>query len=56
MFPGGDDIGNVSSLSRTSKISMDSISKRGVISKKRMSNNVKINDEALDPLKGLLKC
>ena len=56
MFPGGDDLSTVSSLSRTSKISMDSISTRGMISKNRMRENVKINDEALDPFKGLLKC
>ena len=36
MFPGGDDLSNVSSLSRTSKISMDSISTRGMIYKNRM--------------------
>ena len=56
MFPGGDDISTVSSLSRTPKISMDSISTRGVIAKKIMSKNVKINYKALDPFKGLLKC
>ena len=56
MFPGGDDLSTVSSLSRTSKRSMDSISTKGMIDKKRMRKNVKINDEALDPFKGLLKC
>ena len=56
MFPGGDDLGTVSSLSRASKISMYSISTRGMISENRMRNNVTINDEALDPFKGLLKC
>ena len=55
MFPGGDDIITVSSFSQTSKISMDSVSTRGMISKNRMRENVKINDEALDPFKGLLK-
>ena len=55
IFPGGDDISNVSSLSRTSKISMNSIITRGMISKNRTRENVTINDEALDPFKGLLK-
>ena len=55
VFPGGDDLSNVSSLSQTSKISMDSIITRGLISKNRMRENVKINDEALDPFKRLLK-
>ena len=55
MFPGGDDLSTVSSLSRTSKISMDSIITRCMISKNIMRKNVKINDEALDPFKGLLK-
>ena len=56
MFPGGDDLGTVSSLSQTSKISMDSISTRCMISENKMRKNVKTNDEALDPFKGLLKC
>ena len=55
IFPGGDDLSNVISLSRTSKISIDIISTRGMISKNRMRENVEINDEALDPFKGLLK-
>ena len=56
MFPGGDSLSIISSLSRTSKRAMDSISTRGVIAKKIMSKNVKINYKALDPFKGLLKC
>ena len=56
MFPGGDDLITVSSLSRTSKISMDSISTSGMISKNITRKNVTINDEALDPFKRLLKC
>ena len=55
MFPGGDDISTVSSLSQTSKIPMYIIITRGMISKNRMRKNVTINDEDLDPLKGLLK-
>ena len=34
---------------------MDIISTRGMITKNRMRNNVKINDEALDTFKGMLK-
>ena len=56
MFPGGEYLSTVSSLSRTSKISMDSIITRGMIYKNRMRENVTINGEALDPFKGLLKC
>ena len=56
MFPGGDNLGTVSSLIRTSKISMYSISTRFMISENIMRKNVTINDEALDPFKGLLKC
>ena len=55
MFPGGDNLSTVSSLSQTSKISMDIISTRGMISKNIIRKNVTINDEALDPFKGLLK-
>ena len=55
MFPGGDDLSTISSLSRASKISMYSISTIGMITKKRMRKNVKINDEAIDPFKGMLK-
>ena len=56
MFPGGEDLSTVSSLSGTSKISMDSIITTDMISKNRMRKNVTINDEALDPFKGLLRC
>ena len=56
MFPGGDDLGTVSSLSRTSNISMDSIITRCMIYENRIRKNVTTNDEALDPFKGLLKC
>ena len=56
MFNGGDNLSTVSIFSRTSKISMDSIRTRGMISKKRIRKNVTINYEALDPFKGPLKC
>ena len=56
MFPGGEDISSVSSFSQTSKISMGSISTRGMIYKNRTRKNITINDESLYPFKGLLKC
>ena len=56
IFPSGDDLSTVSSLSRTSKISMDIIITRGMISKNIIRKNVTINYEALDPSKRLLKC
>ena len=56
MFPGGDDLSTVISLSRTSKISMDSISTRGMIYKNRTRKNMSIKDEYLNPFKGQLIC
>ena len=56
MLPGGDYLSTVRSLSQTSKISIDSISTGCIIAKKRMRKNVTIDDEALNPFKGLLKC
>ena len=55
MFPGGYNFSTVSSLIQTSKISMDSVSTRVMISKNRTRKDVTIIDEALDPFKGLLK-